>query len=114
MQFCAVHRDFHLGILVGRWQLHRIVYVIPPEKLTEIKSVGFSVDFAVRYFKDIVQELGVEIEFREELDIPVVTPERVYATSRPGKRLPLVRNRLPLRRILRAKLGHGRRLRSGI
>jgi hypothetical protein len=114
MHFCVVHRDLFLEMLGGRWQLHRIVYVIPPETVAEVESAGFSLDFGVRYLKGIVLELGVEIEFREDPDVAVVTPERVYATSRPGKRLPLVRKRLPLRRSLGAKLRPGRRLRPGI
>ncbi len=89
--FCVSHRDVFLGMLGGRWQLNRIVYVIPPEVVAEMDAAGFSLDFAVRYLKGVVLEFGVEIEFRENPDIPVVIPERVYATTRFGDRKPLVR-----------------------
>jgi SAM-dependent methyltransferase len=111
MHFCVWHRDFHIDMLGGRWQLKRIVYVIQPETVAEVESAGFSLDFAVRHLKDVVVEFGVEIEFRENLDVPAVTPERVYATTRSGKRHPLGRRRDALRHRLRTKLAHGRRLR---
>ena len=47
-------------------------------------------DFAVRYFKGVVKELGVEIEYRQDLSVPVCVPQRVYAASRFGDRLALV------------------------
>jgi SAM-dependent methyltransferase len=89
MQFSVWHRDVYLEMLGGRWQLKRIVYVIEPEKIAEVKAAGLSLDFGVRHLKDVVKEFGVEIEFREDPAIPAVTPERVYATSRIGSRFPL-------------------------
>ena len=91
MHFCVSHRDVFLGMLGGRWQLNRIVYVIPPEVVAEMDAAGFSLDFAVRYLKSVVLEFGVEIEFRADPEVPVVMPERVYATTRFGERQPLVR-----------------------
>jgi len=90
MHFCVSHRDVFLGMLGGRWQLHRIVYVIQPHVVAEIEQANFSLDFAVRYLKGVVHEFGVEIQFVEDPATPVVEPERVYATSRDGQRQPLV------------------------
>lgn len=91
MHFCYSHRDVFLGMLGGRWQLNRIVYVIPPDVSAEIEENGFSLDFAIRYMKGVAVEFGVEIEFREDPATPVVVPERVYAPTRHGDRYPLVR-----------------------
>lgn len=90
MHFCVSHRDVFLGMLGGRWQLQRIVYVIEPHVVAEIEQANFTLDFAVRYLKGVVHEFGVEIEFVEDPATPVVVPERVYATSRDGQRQPLV------------------------
>ena len=38
MHFCYSHRDVFLGMLGGRWQLNRIVYVIPPDVSAEIEE----------------------------------------------------------------------------
>jgi len=91
MHFCYSHRDVFLGMLGGRWQLNRIVYVVPPEVAGEIDEAGFTLDFAIRYMKGIAVEFGVEIEFRENPETPVVVPERVWAATRHGDRYPLVR-----------------------
>lgn len=90
MHFCVSHRDVFLGMLGGRWQLNRIVYVIPPVVAAEIEAAGFTLDFAIRYLKGVAVEFGVEIEFREDPDVPVVVPELVYASTRHGDRHPLV------------------------
>ncbi len=90
MHFCVSHRDVFLGMLGGRWQLHRIVYVIQPHVVAEMQQAHFTLDFAVRYLKGVVHEFGVEIEYVEDPATPVVVPERVYATSRDGQRQPLV------------------------
>lgn len=87
MHFCVTHRDAFLGMLRGRWLLHRIIYIIQADTLTEIDSAGFSPIFALRYLKGVVKEFGVEIEFRENADTPLVSPEQVYATDRNSERI---------------------------
>jgi SAM-dependent methyltransferase len=93
MHFCYSHRDVFLSMLGGRWQLNRIVYNVPIEVAHEIEQAGFSLDFAIRYFKGVAVEFGVEIEFREDPAVPVVVPQRVWAPSRQGERTALVREK---------------------
>jgi hypothetical protein len=86
-------------MLGGRWLLRKIVYAIPRETVTEIEGAGFSLDFAVKYFKGVVNEFGVEIEFQSDPAVPPVTPERVYVVDRHGEQRPLVgKRKLRLRR----------------
>jgi predicted SAM-dependent methyltransferase len=107
-QFCVSHRDAHAAMLGGRWLLHRIVYVIDPETIDELAAQGVDLDFAVRYFKGVVIEFGVEIEFRSDLSVPAVVPERVSATSRNGARTPLA----PVKRRRSAFRSRSRRRRA--
>jgi SAM-dependent methyltransferase len=86
MHFCVTQRDYHTDLLKGRWQLHRIVYVVLPGTLEDLARQGVGLDFALRYLKGVVHELGVEIEFRAELGVPAAVPERVFAPSRDGER----------------------------
>jgi SAM-dependent methyltransferase len=88
MHFCVLHRDAHVGILGGRWLLHRINFVVLPETVAELEANNVSVDFAVKYFKGVVVEFGVEIEFQRDLDAPVVYPVRSWSTSRDAPRHP--------------------------
>jgi SAM-dependent methyltransferase len=89
--FCCQdpNRDFHLGILGGRWLLHNIHYVVPEQVQWEILDNNFSIDFAIRYFKDVVEEFGVEIEFRRDLSLPPIMPRRTYSNSRYAERVAL-------------------------
>jgi hypothetical protein len=86
-------------MLGGRWLLRKIVYAIPRETVAEIEGAGFSLDFAVKYFKGVVNEFGVEIEFQSDPATPPVTPERVYVVDRHGEQRPLAgKRKLRLRR----------------
>jgi predicted SAM-dependent methyltransferase len=83
------HRDVYASMLKGRWQLRRFVFVVDEATLADLAAYSTSIDFAIKYFKGVVREFGVEIEYRSDLDVDVVEPERVYATERFGPRRPL-------------------------
>jgi SAM-dependent methyltransferase len=83
------HRDAYVPMLKGRWLLRRFIYVVHEDVIADLARRSIDLDFAVRYFKGVVHELGVEIEFRRDLDVPAVVPERVYATTREAPRKPL-------------------------
>jgi SAM-dependent methyltransferase len=89
MHFCVLYRDVFLGMLGGRWLLRKIVYAIPRENVRELEHAGFTLDFAVKYLKGVVNEFGVEIEFQSDPSVPPATPERVYVTDRFGEQRPL-------------------------
>ncbi len=84
------HRDVYAGMLKGRWLLRRFVFVIDQATVDDLTRRKVDLDFAVRYLKGVVKEFGVEIEFRRDLALPAVVPERVYAVTRFGERKPLV------------------------
>jgi SAM-dependent methyltransferase len=84
------HRDVYAPMLNGRWQLQSFIYVIEQATIDDLAANGIDLDFAVRYFKGVVHELGVEIEFREDLSVAVSVPARRYATSRAAERRVLV------------------------
>jgi SAM-dependent methyltransferase len=86
MHFCVSHRDMYIPMLGGRWLLHRFVFVIEPSTLADLEAHGMDVAFAVRYLKNVVLEIGVEMEFTRDLARPAVIPKRSYATSRFGER----------------------------
>jgi SAM-dependent methyltransferase len=89
------HRDLYSAMLRGHWLLHRVVFVIDPPIIDDLSAHRVDLDFAVRYFKGVVREFGVEMEYRSDLGTPVVVPERVYATTRHGVRTPLVPPAVP-------------------
>ncbi len=107
------HRDVYAPMLNGRWQLQTFVYVIDQSTIDDLAAHGIDLDFAVRYFKGVVHELGVEVEFREDLRVAVSLPARCYATSRTGDRRVLApgsSTRLPSRVLLARGQEFARRL----
>jgi SAM-dependent methyltransferase len=114
------HRDAYLPLLRGRWQLDRFVFVVDQSIVDELTSHGVDLDFAIRYYKGVVHELGVEITYRADPSVPPTIPERVYASTRWGERRPLTSSARPLaapgltdRAVHRAK-ALGRRLQSKV
>ena len=103
LHFCVQYRDVFLGMLGGRWLLEKIVYAIPRETVLEMQRAGFSLDFAVRYFKGVVNEFGVEIRFAADPAGPPTTPERVYVVDRHGEQRPLDGRRGGVRGRLRRR-----------
>jgi hypothetical protein len=88
--FCITSGDSHLTLLGNvRWQLHHINYVIPRMVHDEISQQGFSMDFALRYFRNISSEFGVFITICRDKDAPPVIPDFTYSFTRPGERYPL-------------------------
>ncbi len=88
-QFGVFHRDVFLDMLGGRWLLRRFIFVIDSDTIDDLRRRGVDLDFAVRYLKGIVREMGVEIDFSRDLAVPAVTPAWVYSTSRFGPTTPL-------------------------
>jgi predicted SAM-dependent methyltransferase len=91
MHFCVHQRDTFADLLVGRWQLHRVIYVVHPSVQAEIEASGTSVGFAIKYWKGVVTELGVEMTFHHDPDTPVVHPAVGWRSERHAPELhPLV------------------------
>ena len=86
LQFCVSHRDEHLDMLRGRWLLKSINFIVQENVEQEILRNGFSMDFAIKYFKSVVQEFCIDIEFRRDLSCPAVLPKRTYSLTRSSAR----------------------------
>jgi SAM-dependent methyltransferase len=90
LQFCCDNRDCHLAMIGGRWLMRGINYVVPEAVERDLAGRGYSVPFAVRYLKSVVQEFGVEMEFRRDVHTPATQPAWTYSHTRFGTRMPLV------------------------
>jgi SAM-dependent methyltransferase len=89
------YKDPWASTLRGRWLILNINYVVLEETEKEILENGFSVDFAIHYFKSVVCEFGVDIEFRRDPKLAPVVPRRTYSYSRVGQRFPLMNQEKP-------------------
>jgi hypothetical protein len=66
--------------------LRRVIYVIEERTIGDLRAYGVSLDFAVKYLKGVVKEMGAEMELRRDLSTPATIPERLIASSRRGPR----------------------------
>jgi predicted SAM-dependent methyltransferase len=96
MHFCIHQRDAFADMLRGRWLLHRVVYVVHPGVQAEIEASGTAVGFAIKYWKGVVTEIGVEMSFHGDLGTPARQPVLGWRSERAGDRLhPLTTAPLP-------------------
>jgi len=79
---CVNFPDFYYPILNARWLLKKIVYVIEPTTRSDIEKQGFDIEFAIKYFKGVVKEIGVFIEIKHEKEIIISLPQKYYTNSR--------------------------------
>ncbi len=79
---CVLYPDFYYPIINARWLLKKVVYVVNVDAYDEILKSGFDIEFAIRYFKGIVDEIGVFIEIRHSKVSSTTQPEQFYAFSR--------------------------------
>lgn len=104
LQFCCANRDYHLAMIGGRWLLRAINYVVPEGVERDLRSRGYSVPFAIRYLKSVVQEFGVECEFRRDVNTPACEPIWTYSHARFGPRMPLAEPKPSLMARILARL----------
>jgi hypothetical protein len=89
LHLCAWHSSFWEKELKARWLLKEITYIVDPEILIELYRNKTSLDFALKYYKNLVREFGVFIEVRHEYNGENLQPKRTFAVDRSSKRYPV-------------------------
>ena len=92
-QICVEHPDFYYPIINARWFLKKIVYVVDIDAHDEIVKNGFDIEFAIKYFKGVVREIGVFIEIRHARVPAFAQPEQFYAFYRDDRYHPFAGGR---------------------
>jgi SAM-dependent methyltransferase len=81
-----LYSNFWLSILKGRWLWTEVNYVINDRVLRDIERYHFPVDFAIRYFNNVVKEFTVTFIYKSNLALQPMFPKRFFSTSRGGDR----------------------------
>jgi SAM-dependent methyltransferase len=81
-----LHPDVWLPILKGRWLWTEVNYVIGECVLRDIERYDFPMDFAIRYFNNIVKEFTVTFLYKSNLSLEPTFPKRYFSPSRGGNR----------------------------
>ena len=61
LHMCVLYTDFWEKILNGRWLLNEFQYVVRPEVLCDLRRNRVSLDFALRYLRNIAVEFCAHI-----------------------------------------------------
>ncbi len=89
LHLCVWNSNFWESQLKARWILKEITYIIDPEVLIELYRNKITVDFALKYYKDIVREFGVFIEVNRGYQGENLPIKRTFAVERSTKRYPV-------------------------
>lgn len=89
LHLCVWNSSFWQDQLKARWVLKEITYVIDPEILIELYRNKINVDFALKYYKDIVREFGVFIEVNRNYQGEIPPVKRTFTVERSAKRYPI-------------------------
>jgi hypothetical protein len=95
LHLCVWYYKTWEPILKARWLLQEICYVVPINTLVDLHRHGVSLDFALRYFKGIVQEVGMFIEVQHDYQGPVVEPKRTFAITRDSEHYVVKPDQIP-------------------
>ena len=84
-QWCVSHHREAAPLLGGRWLLDSVTFIVNPNVQGELQSHGVPIDFAIKYHKGVVEEFGVDLTYRADLDAPGVEPKRLWSHTRFGE-----------------------------
>ncbi len=93
LHLCVWNSNFWEGELKARWILKEITYIIDSEVLIELYKNKISIDFALKYYKDVVREFGVFIEVNRGYQGENLPIKRTFAVERSAKRYPVEASR---------------------
>jgi ubiquinone/menaquinone biosynthesis C-methylase UbiE len=81
---CVRFPEFYFPIINARWLLRKIVYVVDTEAYNDVTKKGFDIEFAIKYFKGVVREIGIFIEVRHDKTVEGCVPKKYFSFQRDG------------------------------
>src|SRR5207248_4873911 len=91
LHMCYWYPDAYDKMLNARWVLHEIQYVVRPDILKELLANNVSLDFALRYWKNIAREFGVYITVHKGTKPELPAVRRTFSIGRFAERFELRR-----------------------
>jgi predicted SAM-dependent methyltransferase len=81
---CLLFQDTYKDMTGAFWKWHSITYVINPEARIDIERANIPLDFAIKYYKNIVLEFGVKLSVSKSLKPSISPPRRLVCFERNG------------------------------
>lgn len=89
LHLCAWNSNFWEKELKARWLLKEVTYIIDPDVLIELYKTNTTLDFALKYYKDVVREFGVFIEVRHDYKGDNLQFKKTFAVERSATKYPV-------------------------
>ncbi len=83
------HHEHWSKLLGGSWVIHRVTYSIFDHVLRDLRANRVDVGFALRYYKDVANEMGLVFQIDKQNILPHRMPQVSYAKGRDQRRHPL-------------------------
>ena len=88
-QVCLRSPEVWRQSLKKAWLWQELNYCIASETLQVMELHRIDLAFAVKYFKNVVHEMNLVVELRNDLAVPVSHPRRTHSANRQGPRIQL-------------------------
>jgi predicted SAM-dependent methyltransferase len=79
---CLDFQDMYKEITNAYWRWHSVTYVVTSNVLADLAKAGVSIDFAIKYHKNVVHEFGVTLFVLKSNKPKVLFPQRRYCLDR--------------------------------
>jgi hypothetical protein len=86
---CILFPDAYKSMTGAFWNWTSIAYVVPGTTMVELHRAGVPLDFAIKYYKNVVLEFGVTLRVVKNGAHRRVDPKRYFSTERGGARYEL-------------------------
>lgn len=100
MHICVWFPDFWEKVLKARWLLKEIHYVVDAQTLVDLYENNINLDYALKYYKEVVKEFGVYIEVQRDYQGATILPRKTFSLERNGTKYNLKSNTNPSMAVL--------------
>ena len=84
---CCWYQDFWYNIIQSYWKILQFNYICSEDTLKMLASMGIPIAFAIKYYKNVCQELGIIVEVSIENKSEQEILPRYVSTSLDGERI---------------------------
>jgi ubiquinone/menaquinone biosynthesis C-methylase UbiE len=89
LHICVYHPDFWAKALGGHWLFKEIQYIVSEQTLVDLYKQKIPLDYALKYYKEVIVEFGVFMEVRHDYNGTAILPQKTFSTQRDGTKYQL-------------------------
>jgi len=82
MHICVWFPELWEKVLKARWLLKEIHYVVDAQTLIDLYENKINLDYALKYYKEVIKEFGVYIEVQRDYQGTPIQPRKTFSLER--------------------------------